>query len=150
MRKRVCVCVCVCVFTHVLHVDVLARTHTRARRLLGCCLDCCLVMEIETLFLFIPPPAVTVVSGASSLNSGLWDTWRSVKSTNPPNYAECYSPEHALDSYYGKQKLRGAFKRCATFTRLSYLYIFVSSSKYDSFIIIFLSLSHLTSHEGKR
>lgn len=30
-------------------------------------------MEIEMLFLFIqPPPAVTVVSGARPLNSGLW------------------------------------------------------------------------------
>ncbi len=116
---------CASLFTHVLHVDVLPRT--RAQRLLGCCLDCCLVMEIETLFLFIPPPAVTVVSGARSLNSGLWDTWRTVKSTNPPNYAECYSPEHTLDSYYGKQKLRGTFKKCATFIWLSYLYICVCS-----------------------
>lgn len=96
-----------CLFTRAVCVDVLACTRTQ--RLLGCCLDCCLVMEIETLFLFIPPPAVTVVSGACSLNSGLWDTWRSVKSTNPPNYAECYSPEHTLDSCYGKQKLRGTF-----------------------------------------
>lgn len=60
-------------------------------RLLGCCLDRCLVMELETVFLFIPPPAVTVVSGVCSLNSGPGDTWRTVKSTNPPSYAECCS-----------------------------------------------------------
>lgn len=30
------------------------------------------VMEIEKLFLFMQSPAVTVVSGASSLKSGLW------------------------------------------------------------------------------
>ena len=79
---------------------------TCARRLLGCCLDRCSVMETETLFLFIRAPAVTVVSGVWSLNSGLWDSWRSVKSTDPPNHAECYSPEHTLDSCYWKQKLR--------------------------------------------
>ena len=30
-------------------------SHARVQRLLGCCLDRCLVMEIETVFLFIPP-----------------------------------------------------------------------------------------------
>lgn len=62
------------------------------------------VMEPDTLFLFIPPPAVTVVSGVCLLNSGPWDTWRTVKSTNPPNYAECYSSEHTLDSCYLETK----------------------------------------------
>lgn len=89
----------------------------------------CLVMELETLFLFIPPPAVTVVSGVCSLNSGLRDTWRTVKSTNPPNYAECYSPEHTPDSYYGKQKLRGTFKKHTTFIGLSHLYIYFCTGK---------------------
>lgn len=36
-----------------------------------------------------PPPAVTVVSGRCSVNSGPWNTWRTVRSTNPPSYAEC-------------------------------------------------------------
>lgn len=82
---------CKCLFAHALRVNTQACTRTQ--RLLGCCLDCCLVMEIETLFLFISPPAVTVVSGVCSLNSGLWDTWRTVKSTNPPNYVECCGPQ---------------------------------------------------------
>lgn len=36
----------------------------------------------DTVFIY-PIPAVTVVSGVCSLNSGLWDPWRTVKYTNP-------------------------------------------------------------------
>lgn len=42
--KRACICSC-----------MWSCWHVRAQRLLGCCLDCCLVMEIDTLFLFILP-----------------------------------------------------------------------------------------------
>lgn len=63
-KKRACVCLSM----HPLYVDVFTRTN--AQRLLGCCLDFGLVMEIETLFLFIPPPAVTVVSGAVRWTQG--------------------------------------------------------------------------------
>lgn len=120
-----------CFFTH---VPCCMWMCARAQRLLGCCLDHCLVMELETLFLFIPPPAVTVVSGACSLNSGLWDTWRPVKYTNPSNYAECCYPVHTLDSCYGKQKMRWTFKKCSTFILLSYLqriilYLFMHSNE---------------------
>lgn len=64
VKQQMCEKTRVCLFTHVLYVDMCWRV----QRLLRCCLDGSLVMELETLFLFIPVPAVTVVSGESLLN----------------------------------------------------------------------------------
>lgn len=66
--------------------------------------------------------------------------------------------EHALGSYYGKQKLRGTFKKCATFIRHSYLYMFVRAVKseeqkigfFHNYYAFFMHSKNMeTSHEGK-
>lgn len=75
------------------------------------------VMEIEMLFLFIqPPPQLSLLClERVRWTRGSGCTWRTVKSTNPPNYAECYRAAHTLRSFYGKQKLSGGFQQCVTF-----------------------------------
>lgn len=111
-----------CLSAHVPYVDVLARTQATA--LLSALLSCNGARDA----VFIYPPTL------SSCHCCVWSefaelrgsgyTWRTVKSTHPPNYAECYSPAHTLNSYYGQQKLSGTFKICATFIWLSYLNIY--------------------------
>lgn len=81
------------------------------------------VMEIEMLFLFIPPPpqlSLLCLEWVRWTQASEY-TWRTVKSTNPPNYAECYRAAHALRSFYGKQKLSGRFQQCVTFSAQSHL-----------------------------
>lgn len=116
-QRHVCVssCMWMCSHTH-------THTRTKATGLLSGFCSC--NGDRDSVFIYLSPSCHCCV-WSRSLNSGLWDTWRTVKSTNPPNYAECYSPEtHPGCLLWKKQKLRGLFKQCATFIWLSYLYIF--------------------------
>lgn len=79
------------------------------------------VLEIEMLFLFIHPPAVTVVSGASSLNSGLWVHLENCQIHKPSQLCRMYRAAHTLPSFYGKQKLSRRFQQCVTFNAQSNL-----------------------------
>ena len=124
-EKRACVCSC-------MYCAACGCISTQRRP--SCCLNCCLVMELATVFLFIPPPAVTVVSGACLLNSGPWDTWIPVKSTNPSNNAECYSPEHTQDSCFEKQKARN---KCTTFTDSHTHQFYAVKQLFYSFIYVY-------------